>query len=141
MKIFHNNNPEVNHGDILPINSIGENDMALICMTDRRNCCKSSISGEWYYPNGTQVPIGRDNWRFYRNRKDNPDQVLLNQRIDHEDPSEPGVYCCAIPDKDNNCDITQNICVNLGRSCAYLLDIDVTSKSTSCSVPCNNHSI
>ena len=90
--------------------------MALICMTDRRNCCKSSSSGQWYYPNGTQVQIDGKNQCFYRNRKDNPGQVLLNQRIDHDYPIEPGMYCCVIPDEDSNCNIAQEICVNLGRS-------------------------
>lgn len=114
IKLLYKNNT-VNHGDVLSISSIGEDDMALICMTDRKNCCKSLSSGEWYYPNGTQVQIGGNNWRFYRNRKDNPGQVLLNQRTDHVHSEEPGEYCCVIPDKDSNCDFSQRICVNLGR--------------------------
>ena len=89
--------------------------MALICMTDRRNCCYNSGSGEWYYPNGTQVQIGGKHWRFYCNRENNPGKVLLNQRTVHAHSEEPGEYCCVIPDKDSNCGFAQRICVNLGR--------------------------
>ena len=66
----------------------------MICQTDLRPC-KISRAGEWYYPNGTAVPIEGRQQDFYRNRDDNG-TVRLNRRNNANYPV--GVYRCEIPD-------------------------------------------
>ena len=88
---------------------VGENDAALICRTDLRPCCQSYSfrAGEWYYPNGTALPIqgkGRD---FYRNRGDDG-TVRLNRRNNAIYPI--GIYRCEIPDQKG---ITQSLHIRL----------------------------
>ena len=63
--------------DTINIMDIGERDSALICQTDLRPCCKIFRAGEWYYPNGTAVPIEGKQRGFYRNRGDDGN-VQLN---------------------------------------------------------------
>ena len=89
------------NNSILNIEDIGEDDHALACQTDRRPCCFSSKyrTGEWYYPNGTTVPIQGENASFYRNRNDEG-QVLLN-RQNHETDYSAGLFCCVLPDASN----------------------------------------
>ena len=79
---------------IINIMDIGEHDSALICQTNLRPCCKISRAGEWYYPNGTAVPIEGRQQDFYRNRDDNG-TVRLNRRNNANYPV--GVYRCEIP--------------------------------------------
>ena len=43
------------------LEDIGENDSALLCMTNLTSCCTSmtgSASGDWFFPNGTRIPNG-----------------------------------------------------------------------------------
>ena len=82
------------------IREIGENDEALICQTDRRPCCQSlpNRTGEWYYPNGSNLTnklSGRD---LYRNRGDEG-EVRLNRRNNALFPT--GIYHCEVPDARN----------------------------------------
>ena len=59
-----------------------------------------SRSGEWYYPNGTQVPVEGIDASFYRTRRDSGTNVLggalLNRRNDAMGPT--GIYNCVILD-------------------------------------------
>ena len=54
----------------MDVSDIGEEDDALLCHTNKTDCCNSSMSqiqaGEWYYPNGTLVGIM--GIEFYRDR-------------------------------------------------------------------------
>ena len=82
------------------IEAIGENEEALICQTNKRPCCATPPyrAGEWYYPNGTRVPVEGIGTAIYRNRGDEG-QVRLNRRNDAVYPI--GVYHCEIPDAQN----------------------------------------
>ena len=86
------------------INDIGEGDNALLC------CCSKSRTGEWYFPNGSQVEIqgtrkSHSNLNyFYRNRLDSThmpqsQQVRLN-RIKH--PPESGRFRCEVQSLSGN---------------------------------------
>ena len=131
---------EINNGSVLSIESIGEGSMALVCNTTNENCCRSPKSkrGEWYYPNGTLVPLLGDNYRFYRNRSSRG-EVFLHQRRIHVHSSRTGIYCCEIPDRNDNCGINQKLCVNLGTfSITVYSCFDFITPH---SIPCNNHFI
>ena len=84
------------NNSIVAINDIGEGDNALLCLTDKPDCCKSPngpLQGEFYYPNSSAV--GHPNKdTLYRNR--GPQVVRLNRRNDVLSPT--GVYRCEIPD-------------------------------------------
>ena len=121
-------------GGIVPINVIGETNIihphlavnnygnnGLQCITDKPNCCRvdnrpphdSIRIGEWYFPNGTAVPIlGYGNNRaitFYRNRGYNDSTVNLN-RVSSNVMSPTGNFCCQVPDSMGR---NQTVCVNI----------------------------
>ena len=96
------NNSEVSLGDI------GEESNALICKTNLMNCCgtRPNRFGQYYYPNGSQVPIEAHGEDFYRNRGD---QVIrLNRREGVTVPT--GKFRCEIPDASG---VEQNIYITV----------------------------
>ena len=94
----------------MTLEDIGEEDGALLCMTNFTACCrppytatKSSL-GNWFFPNGTVVPSSGTHGDFYRNRGQMV--VRLNRRSGGED----GIYRCVIPDSLN---VTQTIYIGV----------------------------
>ena len=81
---------------------------ALICRTDRLNCCGTPPNrfGHFYYPSGLQVPVNSAGQGFYRNRGDQ--LIRLNRRAGATSPT--GKYRCEIPDASGE---MQNICITL----------------------------
>ena len=74
---------------------IGEDDMALMCVTDRVQCCQAANrAGEWLYPNNTLVPTSDAGMNFYRDR--GSQVVRLHRRNNALSPT--GRYRCTIPD-------------------------------------------
>ena len=95
----------------MPISDIGGDDGALLCRTNKADCCKTGRIGEFFYPNGVMVPIMKHRHVFYRDRGEGV--VRLNRNADSEsEGSRPprGIYCCEVPDA---CDIVQRVCINL----------------------------
>ena len=90
-KVYLNNS-------VIPLRDIGEGDNALLCKTDRTNCCgtRPNRFGEFYYPNGVAVPIASRQQGFYRNRGEQ--LIRLNRRSIATSPT--GKYRCAIPGVD-----------------------------------------
>ena len=91
-KIYLNNSA-------LPLIDIGEGTSALYCKTDKEECCGTVPNrfGQFYYPNGVQVPIASQQHGFYRNRGD---QIIrLNRREGIMSPT--GTYQCEIPNADD----------------------------------------
>ena len=85
------------NNSVVSILSIGEGeDRALICRTDSTNCCRTIPNrfGQFYYPNGVQVPVLSAGQGFYRNRGD---QLIRLNRQDRA-TSLTGKYRCEIPD-------------------------------------------
>ena len=100
-RIAYNSETAVNIGDI----GTGEN--ALLCFTDRPNCCSGSgRAGEWYYPDGRRVNIQGADEDFYRNRGSRV--VRLNRARNVLAPT--GRYRCHIPDATGT---TQNIFISI----------------------------
>ena len=92
------------------VDAIGENETALLCHTDKPDCCgKPNKAGEWYFPNETRVRIkgqSQDN-EFYRDR--GPQVVRLNRH--NGSLTERGLFQCEIPDSSN---MTQTVYVHIG---------------------------
>ena len=89
---------------IVLMSDIGETDNALLCMTDRTDCCSSPV-GEFYYPDNTAVGFSSTN-SLYRNR--DTQVVRLNRKNNALSPT--GVYRCEIPDSSGR---MQNIYINI----------------------------
>ena len=77
----------------------------LVCATQLSTCCGSigQRFGDWFYPNGTQIPNRGTGNSFYRTRRDSvPGGVLgaalLHHRFDVMDPT--GIYSCVIRSPD-----------------------------------------
>ena len=67
---------------------------------DNVTCCSTAETGgaplgNWYFPNGTDVPPDSTGWNFYRTR--GPGVVRLHQ-LYNLTGGVPGIYCCEIPD-------------------------------------------
>ena len=91
----------------MDITSIGDDASGgdpLVCATQFTPCCGTPPNryGEWYYPNGTSVPICITFYHFYRVRRDSTVNLLggalLNRRFNALDPT--GIFSCIIPDAD-----------------------------------------
>ena len=76
---------------------IGEGDSALLCTTDSTTCCSNlngeTRVGEFYYPNGDQVPIQLHGDTYYRNRDSG--FIRLNR---WPNGTLTGQFHCEIPD-------------------------------------------
>ena len=95
------------NNSILNIEAIGEGEHALVCQTDRRPCCRFYRVGEWYYPNGSAVPIQNAGAPFYRNRDEGI--VRLNRR-NHSATYSIGSFCCVLPDASER---SHTLCIGL----------------------------
>ena len=74
-------------------------DNPLLCVTpDNMTCCSTAetggaLLGNWYFPNGTEVPPDSTGWLFYITR--GPGVVQLH----HRTGGDSGIYHCVIPDQ------------------------------------------
>ena len=87
---------------------IGEGDAALFCTTDRVGCCTAGgRAGQFYFPDGTQVPTqGDTSSTYYRNR--GVGFIRLNRRPIGD---ETGEFRCEIPDASGT---IVNLFINIG---------------------------
>ena len=109
-KVYYDND------SVIPISEIGEEEDALLCITDLRECCKKNQTlsnetalGNWFYPNesavGTLEHFSSDQG-FYKNR--DRSVVLLHRKGNITVPT--GQFCCDIPDATNE---TVKICIDV----------------------------
>ena len=98
--IVYQNNSNVTLEDI------GEGDDALLCMTLFNACDNASdtTTGEWFFPNGTEVNSIDVHHDFYITRGHKV--VAMHRRRGGEE----GIYHCKIPDSLN---VTQTIYIKL----------------------------
>ena len=86
------------NNSLVALEDIGEDNNALLCLTDNIACCGRDqspgrgILGNWFYPNRSKVVNNGDMWEFYRNR----DQSVV--RLNRRRGGEEGIYRCVIPD-------------------------------------------
>ncbi len=94
---------------MVALQDIGENAGALRCVTENNPFC-CNRKGEFYYPNGSVVPVNRRGYGFYRNRQNaaKPPYIRLNKRPGVILPE--GKYKCEIPYGD---DLKYNICIRI----------------------------
>ena len=100
----------------IPITDVGEStptsDGALVCRTDRPDCCRADPmagefrQGNWIYPNGVLVGSSASGDDIYRTR--GTSTVLLNRRNDATGPT--GLYCCEVA---SVADANARICIDL----------------------------
>ena len=81
------------------LEDIGEDDDALLCITNQTACCRppytgvnGSASGNWFFPNGSRVPNSGRQWDFHRTRG----QMVV--RLNRRRSGVEGIYRCEIPD-------------------------------------------
>ena len=94
-------------GAQLSLQSIGEGDSALKCVTQYTACCRDEKAGEFYDPQGTLVPVNAFGAAWYRNRADG--YIRLNRRGIGQS-EQAGRYCCEIPDVSGT---ATRICITL----------------------------
>ena len=89
------------NNSLVTLEDIGEDDSALLCMTNLSACCRApygSASGNWFLPDTTRVPSnnnGRLTWDIYRTRGEMA--VYMHRRRG----GEKGIYYCEIHDSMN----------------------------------------
>ena len=112
------------NNSVVLLDSIGDRDNALECITDLSGCCKGSgnAAGEWHYPNGTQVFDGSEQYGFYRNRE-RGGQVFLRKRSNITSPT--GTYCCEVPTTASGSNDAETFCAFLSKfkSCYALTQV------------------
>ena len=110
---FSLRNKTYQNNSSVPLEDIGENDIALLCRTNLSACCTDkltgtgSASGDWIFPNGTRVPsmiVDQQRNLVYRTRGHSV--VRLNRRRGGVE----GIYRCDIPDSTN---VTQSIYIGV----------------------------
>ena len=106
------------NNSIIQITTIGKADSntfqneGLQCISDRMPCCETgpNNSGEWYFPNGTIVPMQSSAASFYRNR--GSDGTVNLERVASDIILPTGVFCCVIPDAT---DTFQRVCATISK--------------------------
>ena len=98
----------------MTLDDIGENDTALLCMTNFAACCgqdykdeNGSIIGNWFFANGSKVPRNttcRGLCDFYI------DTHHMMVRMNRREGGMEGIYWCEIP---NSMNITQTIYIGV----------------------------
>ena len=107
----------IDNDSYVDVDDIGVGDTALLCHTDKDDCChlEGSRSGEWYFPSGAQVLVegiaNANRSYFFRNRDQS---VVRLNRINN--PPERGQFRCEIPNTGGE---MQTIHVNIGMCREY----------------------
>ena len=105
------------NNSLVSLDDIGENDNALLCLTDLTVCCRTPytgipgyVIGNWYFPSGTRVlsytgnSTSHEQWEIYRTRGQN--SIYLHRKRG----GATGIYRCTIPD---GAGVYQNIAIGL----------------------------
>ena len=94
----------------MTLEDIGENDTALLCVTNLTACCRhpdsenGSSLGNWFFPNGTRVPSYNYSSDLYRDRG----QMVV--RMKRRGDGEEGIYRCEIP---GSMDVNQTVYIGV----------------------------
>ena len=110
-------------GDTVLLRDIGERDNGLMCITTHTDCCGQNANGmavtaerrgEFYYPNGNQVPkrgdAGDDGLFRGRGYQNISLQRLSTATVTVTTTPPPGRYRCDIPRNGASQNIFINIC-------------------------------
>ena len=98
----------------MTLKDIGENDTALLCMTNLSDCCQSPYAGSvmpnWWFPNGAAVPSANLSGTSDRMSDFYSDRGQSMVRMHRRKGGLNGIYRCEIPDLAN---ITQTIYIGV----------------------------
>ena len=92
------------------LEDIGEDDDALLCITNQTEMNSTIALGNWFFPNETRVPsevaneTSGEEWDIYRDRG----QMVV--RLNRRRGEVEGIYRCEIPDAMN---VTQTIYIGV----------------------------
>ena len=92
---FSLRNTPYQNNSIVILENIGEDDDALLCITNQTACCQPPYTGalgNWFFPNGSRVPSSGRQWDFHRTRG----QMVV--QMHRRRGGEEGIYHCKIPD-------------------------------------------
>ena len=104
-----------------------QNDLALICHTNKAKCCRDNMLGDWFYPNGTIVESytdykSRNISQFFTRFRSRSSVRLMTGDIPglqvYVGPPERGQFYCKIPDAN---DVNQTVYVNICKLIAACL--------------------
>ena len=99
------------NNSVIPLEELGHDNDALLAITGNQGCCRDRRIGEFFYPDGSLVPINNAGQALYRNR-DNQ-LIRLHLRDQASSVSTPrGKYHCELPD---DCGEMVSLYVNLGK--------------------------
>lgn len=102
-----------------------QNDLVLICHTNKIDCCRNNTLGDWFYPNGTIV----ESYTDYKSR--NISEFFARSRTQsivrlatgdtpglqvYVGPPERGQFYCKVPDANN---VNQTVYVNICKLIAH----------------------
>ena len=119
LQVEQNGTVYVTNNTVLLLNSIGEEDEeALICRTDEKECCDNN-TGEWLFPDQSIVPKDGTNSTFYCSGR-SEGYIFLRRMIDALSPL--GTYCCKAP---TNSSISETICVILSKYITHIICLTV----------------
>ena len=108
---------------LITVNGVGEGETALICSTDREDCCidEFNIAGNWFLPNGSKI-LSTTNAQ--------PLSIIMGNQtvglnITNSIKLPNGIYHCKMMDKEN---ITYHLYAgiypeNEGILCHYIIII------------------
>lgn len=110
------NGSAIDDNGYVDVNHIGAYDGALLCHTNKYDCCGSGYgyrAGEWFFPDGSHVLIyyyyhDMSDF-FYRNRGD---RVVRLNRLGN--PLISGQFRCQVPNADG---VDQTVHVNIRKYC------------------------
>ena len=94
----------------MALEDIGEDDTALLCMTNLTACCIPPYEtglGNWFFPNGTRVPSRGIQWNFYRGRGQ------MVEGLNRRRGGVEGIYRCKLNDSTN---VNQTIYIGVYRA-------------------------
>ena len=101
---------------IIQITDIGQSvpHAGLHCITDRMPCCRNPPfrTGQWLFPNGSNIPTQDNAAVFYRSRGDDGSVRLNILSSDTALPLLTGLFCCVVPDAT---DTTQTVCADISK--------------------------
>ena len=108
--VVYPNNSRILITEIGPTNTSPPNS-GVQCITDRMPCCgtKPNRAGEWFFPNGSVVPIQSIATTFHRTRGD--DGTVNLNRLSSDVMVPTGRFCCVLPDATST-EVT--VCANIG---------------------------
>ena len=106
----------VHEGELIPNNSVisleslGDSNARLFCVTTQPFCCDTNRSGNWFPPSEGSEPLDSspNTLHLYQSWGDN--QSIQLNRPSGVNSTERGLYRCEVPDRDN---ITQILYVGI----------------------------